>query len=297
MTATDSDRGAVISVRTSDAGFDNILRIPVGTYSLKVSAPGFQTAAYPAFALQLNQTARVNVEMKVGQVTETVEVTGSAPVLRPRPPKWAPSSTPARATTASGHPQLSSVDPAHPRRHLSRPAEHEYGIEFAEEGGRPYINGNREQANNFLLDGIDNNQASDNLLDLRPLPTRLGSSTSLPRTPRPNSGTTTAESLTPPSSPARTVFHGDVFEFFRNDIFNANKWENGSGSRHPDRCPAHAEVALEYVRRHRRWSASSRTSCSSLADYQGGRLGLSLRRLKYDRRSDRRLKSAATSAP
>ena len=33
-------------------------------------------------------------------------------------------------------------------------------------GGRPYVNGNREQANNFLLDGMDNNQVSDNLVGL-----------------------------------------------------------------------------------------------------------------------------------
>ncbi len=37
-------------------------------------------------------------------------------------------------------------------------------------GGRPLINGNREQANNFLLDGMDNNQVSDNLLGYTPAP-------------------------------------------------------------------------------------------------------------------------------
>ena len=37
-------------------------------------------------------------------------------------------------------------------------------------GGRPYINGNREQANNFILDGMDNNQVSDNLVGFTPAP-------------------------------------------------------------------------------------------------------------------------------
>ena len=37
-------------------------------------------------------------------------------------------------------------------------------------GGRPYVNGNREQANNFLLDGVDNNQVSDNLVGYSPSP-------------------------------------------------------------------------------------------------------------------------------
>ena len=35
-------------------------------------------------------------------------------------------------------------------------------------GGRPYVNGNRKEANNFLLDGIDNNQVSDNLTSYQP---------------------------------------------------------------------------------------------------------------------------------
>ena len=37
-------------------------------------------------------------------------------------------------------------------------------------GERPYINGNREQSNNFLLDGMDNNEVSDNLLGYTPAP-------------------------------------------------------------------------------------------------------------------------------
>ena len=48
------------------------------------------------------------------------------------------------------------------------------GSQTAEEGGRPYINGNREQANNFLLDGVDNNQASDNLPGFAPSPDAIG---------------------------------------------------------------------------------------------------------------------------
>ena len=44
-------------------------------------------------------------------------------------------------------------------------------------GGRPYINGNREQANNFILDGMDNNQVSDNLVGYTRRPTPFRSST------------------------------------------------------------------------------------------------------------------------
>ena len=83
VTATDADRGTVREVETNDAGAYNFTRLTVGSYTLKISAAGFQTSVYPAFTLVLNQTARVDVQMKVGTVTQTVEVTGSAPVPLP----------------------------------------------------------------------------------------------------------------------------------------------------------------------------------------------------------------------
>src|SRR5215467_14874813 len=82
VVATDTERGTVYQGETNDAGVYNINRIPVGTYDLKVTAQGFQTSVHPPFTLVLNQTARVDVQMKVGQVSETVEVTGAAPVLQ-----------------------------------------------------------------------------------------------------------------------------------------------------------------------------------------------------------------------
>src|SRR6266446_7117075 len=84
VTATDTERGTVRTVITNDAGAYNLTRVPVGTYDLRISATGFQTALHSAITLVLNQTARVDMQMKMGQVTETVEVSGSAPVLQTR---------------------------------------------------------------------------------------------------------------------------------------------------------------------------------------------------------------------
>ena len=77
--ATDADRGTVWTAQTNETGSYNLLRLPIGSYGVKVTAPGFQTSVHPPFTLELNQTARVNVQLKVGKVSETVEVTGSAP--------------------------------------------------------------------------------------------------------------------------------------------------------------------------------------------------------------------------
>src|SRR5438552_3137637 len=82
VTATDTERGTAYQGQTNDTGAYNVNRIPVGTFTVKVSAPGFQTSVHPAFTLVLNQTARIDIQMKVGQVTETVEVSTAAPILK-----------------------------------------------------------------------------------------------------------------------------------------------------------------------------------------------------------------------
>ena len=74
LTAKSVERGQSYAATTNDAGIYRIAQLPVGNYDLKVEKQGFQTALHPSFTLSLNQVARVDVEMKVGQVSQTVEV-------------------------------------------------------------------------------------------------------------------------------------------------------------------------------------------------------------------------------
>ena len=82
VTARDVDRGTVWTTKTNDGGVYNFARLPIGRYEVKVEATGFQTAVRTAFALELNQTARVDLALTLGQVSQQVEVTDAAPVLQ-----------------------------------------------------------------------------------------------------------------------------------------------------------------------------------------------------------------------
>src|ERR1051325_1125545 len=228
VTVTDTERGTILTARTTDVGSYTVLRVPVGTYTLKVSAPGFQTSSYPAFTLQLNQTAQVNVQMKVGQVSETVEVTGAAPVLQNQ---TAEVGTVIDARTSDNLPlatrnyvQLTLLTPG---AISVDPANMNTGSNTAEEGGRPYINGNREQSNNFLLDGVDNNQASDNILGYTPSPDAIEEFNLITQNASAEFGNYNGGIVNATIKSGTNKFHGNIFEFFRNDMFNANKWENG----------------------------------------------------------------------
>jgi hypothetical protein len=230
VTAKDVDRGTVWTAQTNDAGVFNILRVPVGNYSVSASAAGFDTENYPPFTLVLNQTARLKFEMKVGKVSETVEVAASSPVLQT---ENAQVSTIIDARTSDNLPlatrnyvQLTLLSPGSVS---VDPASMNLGSNTAEEGGRPYINGNREQANNFLLDGVDNNQASDNLLGFTPSPDAIGEFNVITQNASAEFGNFNGGIVNATIKSGTNGYHGNVFEFFRNNIFNANQWQNGLG--------------------------------------------------------------------
>src|SRR5260370_8553630 len=64
VTVTDTERGTVWATKTNDSGSYTLPRLPVGNYSVKVSAPGFDTAATPPFTLVPNQPPPLDCQIK-----------------------------------------------------------------------------------------------------------------------------------------------------------------------------------------------------------------------------------------
>src|SRR5215469_6110548 len=226
VVATDTARGTVWSTKTNETGSYNLTRIPVGNYKLEVSSTGFQKAVYPPFTLVLNQTARLDVSMKVGQVTETVEVTGAAPVLQTETTQVntvLDSTTNDRLPLATrNYVQLTLLSPGSVS---PDPINFNNGDNTAN-GAQPYINGNREQANNFILDGMDNNQVSDNLLGYTPAPDAIQEFNLITQNASAEFGNYMGGIVSTTIKSGTNSFHGDLWEYFRNDKLNANKWEN-----------------------------------------------------------------------
>ncbi|MBY0376311.1 MAG: carboxypeptidase-like regulatory domain-containing protein, partial [Bryobacteraceae bacterium] len=67
--------------QTNSAGEYTAPLLPIGRYQVEVSAPGFRNYRQEGIVLQINQQARVDVALVVGQVSETVEVTADAAVI------------------------------------------------------------------------------------------------------------------------------------------------------------------------------------------------------------------------
>src|SRR5438552_2855852 len=225
VTATDTERGTVWTAKTNDAGVYNLPRVPVGNYTVKVSAPGFQTAVHPPFTLVLNQTAPIDVQMKMGKVTETVEVTSTAPILQTETTQVSniiDSATNDRLPLATrNYVQLTLLAPGSVS---PDPANFNNGDNTAN-GARPYINGNREQANNFILDGMDNNQVSDNLLGYTPAPDAIQEFNLITNNASAEFGNFQGGIVSATIKSGTNGFHGDLWEYFRNDKLNSNRWE------------------------------------------------------------------------
>src|SRR5690348_13810939 len=82
VTAQNMSTNVTTRANTNGSGAYTIRFLPIGPYTVSVSAPGFATQAVPQFNLEINQTAKVNASLTVGANTSKVEVTGSVePIL------------------------------------------------------------------------------------------------------------------------------------------------------------------------------------------------------------------------
>jgi hypothetical protein len=227
VTATSQERGIAYTAQTNDSGLYRISQLPAGSYDLKIEKTGFAVATHPAFILTVNQVARIDVAMKVGQTTETVEVTGAAPALETQSTQV---STIINAATndelplaSRNYAQLTLLAPGSVS---TDPSSFNNGNNTQGYGGRPLINGNREQANNFLLDGMDNNQVSDNLLGYTPAPDAIEEFNLITNNAPAEFGNFEGGIVNTTLKSGTNQYHGDVWEFFRNDILNANFWQS-----------------------------------------------------------------------
>jgi hypothetical protein len=227
VTATDVDRGTIWTAKTNESGAYNIVRVPVGKYRLQVVAQGFATASFPAFTLVLNQSARLDAQMKMGAVSETVEVTGATPILQTQSAEVSTlidANTNVSLPLASRNylqltllaPGATNVDPSG-----MRSPQNMLG------SGRPYINGNREQANEYLIDGILNSEDKNNETGYQPSVDAIQEFNLITQNASAEFGNYQGGIVSVSVKSGTNSFHGNVYEFIRNDGWDANKASAG----------------------------------------------------------------------
>src|SRR6478609_11856781 len=78
---TNPSTGLTQSVSTNNEGSFTVPYLPVGKYSVTAEKVGFRTAEANEITVNVSTTARVDLKLEVGQVSDKVEVTGVAPAV------------------------------------------------------------------------------------------------------------------------------------------------------------------------------------------------------------------------
>jgi hypothetical protein len=224
VTAKDVNRGTVWPTTTNDEGIFAFPRVPTGTYELRIEAKGFKSLVRPGITLELDQRARLDLTLEIGAVNESIEVTGAAPLLNTETTIIGAVLT---SNTVMNTPLASrnfiSLTLLAPGVTTTDPSAFNNGKRTAS-GGVPYVNGNRAQANNFLLDGIDNNEPTNDRTAYQPNLDAIQEVKMITNNASAEFGNFQGGVINVTMKSGTNDLHGTAFEFFRNDKLNANNW-------------------------------------------------------------------------
>jgi hypothetical protein len=210
--------GITARVKTTGTGDYTATNLVPGTYRVSVQMPGFSKAVVDGIVLAVAQDARANLQLKPGATTETVEISASAVAL----------DTDSSAVTQIVTPQQMSDLPLDGRNFTDLlfvgagavQTMGEQGQMRQSEGDAISINGGRPESNNYTLDGLTNTDTALNT------PAVILSQDAIQEF-KVQSETYSAEygfsanQVNIVSKSGSNTLHGSVFEFNRNDAYDA----------------------------------------------------------------------------
>lgn len=229
-----TDRGVTLrTVTTNDAGFYTAPSLPNGTYTVRVTASGFKTENVTGLILHVNDSLTVNRKISAGGAGETVNVV--ADELQVNTENAAASGlltgTQVRELVLStrnyesllglqpGVAYVGTQDQIYPGP--SAPGTGTVStVAFS-------VNGQRTSANNWTIDGADNVDRGSNLTLLTyPSVEAIAEFRTERGLYSAEYGRSAAGQVNVITRSGTSQYHGNVYEFFRNDYLNANSWAN-----------------------------------------------------------------------
>lgn len=223
VTVHDNATNADVRTVTSDAtGAYTVPDLPVGTYTLTVKASGFKNFVATNVVLHVGDHRTLNATMEVGQISEQVLVSASEVPVE--------TSSAAQSTTITGTQirelqlnnrnfiQLVALQPG-----VSSTEPDQVGFGGISSTLAVSVNGNRTSANNWTVDGADINDSGSNLTIVNvPSVDSLAEFKLERSTYDAQYGRSGGGQVNVVTKSGTSEFHGDAYEFVRNDKFNAN---------------------------------------------------------------------------
>ena len=225
VTVTNQGTNISSTGKSNENGRYVVPSLKPGLYTLAVSAPGFKKYVNNALTLQVNQTARLDIELTIGEVTQEVTVSAEAPLLEV--------DTSGRGAVIDerkivelplngrDYNQLATLSPgvltATPRLQ---------SIGFK---GAFNVNGNRAFQNAFLLDGVDNTSYSNsfrgsNMQVIQPSVDALQEFKIQTNAYAAEFGRSSGALINAVIKSGTNGMHGSAYEFHRNDDLDASNF-------------------------------------------------------------------------
>ena len=225
VTLVNTDQGITMQTRTSATGGYTFSPVRIGHYTIKVTGKGFETTTQTNLTVQVAQVLQVNVTMKAGAATETVEVTSAPPLLQTEE---------ASVGQVIDQQEVNAL-PLN-GRNFTFLAQLGAGMQTPQAdtrgnagSGAFSANGERPAQNNYLLDGVDNNSDNVDFLNgtnyvilppidaIQEFKVQTGDYSA-------ELGRAAGAVLNATVKSGTNSLHGDVWEFFRNDKLDAADW-------------------------------------------------------------------------
>jgi len=230
-----SNTGATRAVASNQQGEYSVPALLPGSYSITLEANGFKTLHQNRVVVEVDQRARLDFALTIGSNTETITVQGNAPLLN---------ASDASVSTLIGNQFVENM-PLNGRSFSSlidlAPGVVLTVSNFYDQG-QFSVNGQRPDANYFLVDGVSANlgTSASNLgqggAGQLPATSALGGTSNLvsldaleefriqTSTFAPEYGRTPGAQISVVTKSGTNAFHGTAFEYFRNDKLDANDW-------------------------------------------------------------------------
>jgi Carboxypeptidase regulatory-like domain/TonB dependent receptor len=242
-----ANTGATRTVSSNQQGEYSVPALLPGPYNMTVEANGFKTVLQNGVVVEVDQRARLDFELTIGSTAETVTVQGSAPLLN---------TSDASVSTLIGNQFVENL-PLNGRS-FSSLIDLTPGVVLTPsntfEQGQFSVNGQRPDANYFLVDGVSANlgTAGSGLTlgqggaGQLPVTSAFGGTSNLvsldaleefriqTSTFKPEYGRTPGAQISVVTKSGTNTFHGTAFEYFRNDKLDSNDWfANANGLARP----------------------------------------------------------------
>ncbi len=224
VVAINHETGFTREAESGTDGFYRLLLLPVGQYGVTVQAPGFATLVREPIEVNVSQSVRVNVQLELPTVSETVKVTGGAQLVE--------TSSNALGRVVTGR---ELVDLPLNGRNFTQLGLLQTGVAPLTAGvataggslrqGQAYaVNGMRPEQNTYLVDGVQNQNRMDGGYALKLPVEAIGEFRILTQTAPPEYGGTAGATTSVVTRSGTNQLRGALYEFVRNDAFDARNF-------------------------------------------------------------------------